>query len=150
MIPRKILVVEDSLDLREILGKRFASLGWDPILAESGREALDKLEREIPKIILLDMRMPEMNGFELAMTLKKHRVYRSIPILAATAFPDHIARRQCLAAGCDAFISKPFSFAALQASLAKLMFEETEEVIRPYESGISSVRTKFDGYRSSE
>ena len=133
---RKILIVEDNCDLREMLGSVLAAHGWNPILAESGRKALDKLERETPGIILMDMRMPEMNGFELAITLKKHRVYRSIPILAATAFPDHIARRQCLAAGCDDFISKPFSFAALQARLAKLMFEETEEVIRPYESSI--------------
>jgi CheY-like chemotaxis protein len=135
---RKILIVEDSYDLREILGKLFASLGWEPILAESGREALVKLERETPKIILLDMRMPEMNGFELATTLKKHHVYGKIPILAATAFPDHIARQQCLAAGCDDFISKPFSLAALQASLAKLVSVERTEAIeqRPYESGI--------------
>jgi CheY-like chemotaxis protein len=65
--------------------------------------------------------MPDMNGFELATVLKNHRVYRSIPILAATAFPDHIARRRCLAAGCDDFISKPFSFAALQTSLTNLL-----------------------------
>jgi CheY-like chemotaxis protein len=137
---RKILVVEDSCDLREILGKLFASMGWDAILAESGREALATLEREIPKIILLDMRMPGMNGFELATTLKKHQVYRKIPILAATAFPDHIARQQCLAAGCDDFISKPFSFAALQASLANLVSGERTEAIeqRPYESSIQA------------
>ncbi len=129
MRSEKILVVEDSFDLREILGKLFASLGWDPILAESGRKALEKLEHETPKIILLDMRMPEMNGFELARILKTHRVYRNIPILAATAFPDHIARRQCLAAGCNDFISKPFSFAALQASLANLVSGERPNIV---------------------
>jgi CheY-like chemotaxis protein len=123
----KILIIEDSCDLREILQKLFASLGWEAILAESGREALVKLESETPKIILLDMRMPEMNGFELATTLKRHHIYRKIPILAATAFPDHIARQECLAAGCDDFISKPFSFAALQASLANLVSEDRAE-----------------------
>ena len=78
---RKILVVGDFHDLREMLGT-----GWNPILAESGRKALDKLEQETPGIIRLDMRLPNINGFELAAIIKKHRVYRSIPILAATAF----------------------------------------------------------------
>lgn len=118
---RKILVVEDFHDLREMLGTVLTARGWNPILVESGRKALDKLEQETPGIILLDMRLPDMNGFELAAIIKKHRVYKSIPILAATAFPDHIARQRCLAAGCDDFISKPFSFAALQTSLTNLV-----------------------------
>jgi CheY-like chemotaxis protein len=117
----KILIVEDCCDLRGLLGTVLTARGWKPMFAESGRKALDKLERETPEIILMDMRMPDMNGFELATVLKNHRVYRSIPILAATAFPDHIARRRCLAAGCDDFISKPFSFAALQTSLTNLL-----------------------------
>jgi CheY-like chemotaxis protein len=126
---RKILIVEDSCDLREMLRTILTAHGWNPILAESGRKALDKLERETPGIILMDIRMPDMNGFELAAILKKHRVYRSIPILAATAFPDHIARQQCLAAGCDDFISKPFAIAALQSSLTNLMSGERPKVI---------------------
>lgn len=118
---RKILIVEDSYDLREMLGSGLAARGWEPILAESGRKALDQLKQETPGIILLDIRLPDMNGFELAARLKKHRVYRSIPILAATAFPGQTARPRCLAAGCDDFISKPFSFATLQMSLTNLM-----------------------------
>jgi CheY-like chemotaxis protein len=124
LMSRKILIVEDSCELREMLGTVLAARGWNPILAENGRKALDELERETPGIILMDMRMPDMNGFELAMILKKHRVYRSIPILAATAFPDHVARERCLAAGCDDFISKPFSFGALQTSLTSLVSGE--------------------------
>lgn len=125
----KILVVDDSCDLREMLGKVLTARGWHPIFAESGRKALDQLERETPGIILMDMRMPDMNGFELAAILKNHPFHRSIPILAATAFPDHIARQQCLAAGCDDFISKPFSFAALQTSLTNLVSRERPETI---------------------
>ena len=121
LMSRKILVVEDSHDLREMLGTVLSARGWNPILVESGHKALAKLEQETPGIILLDMRLPDMNGFELAAIIKKHRVYKSIPILAATAFPDHIARQRCLAAGCYDFISKPFSFAALQTSLTNLV-----------------------------
>jgi len=138
LMSRKILIVEDSCELREMLGTVLAARGWNPILAESGRKALDELERETPGIILMDMRMPDMNGFELATILKNHRLYRSIPILAATAFPDHIARQRCLAAGCDDFISKPFSFAALQTSLTNLVSGERSKTITAtaYESGL--------------
>ena len=68
---RKILIVEDSCDLREMLGSVFAAYGWNPLLAESGRKALDKLERETPGIILMDMRMPDMNGFRSRDDFKK-------------------------------------------------------------------------------
>lgn len=125
LLSKKVLVVEDSCDLREMLGTVLAARGWNPTLAESGRNALDKLDRETPSVILMDMGMPDMNGYKLATIIKNHRVYRSIPILAATAFPDHIARQRCLAAGCDDFISKPFSFAALETSLANLVSPET-------------------------
>jgi CheY-like chemotaxis protein len=118
---RKILIVEDNCDLREMLGSVLAAHGWNPILAESGLKALDKLGHETPGIILMDMRMPDMNGFELATILKKHRAYRNIPILGTTALSDPIARQQCLAAGCDDFISKPFAMAALQTSLTNLV-----------------------------
>ena len=125
----KILLVEDSYDLRQMIGTVLSACGWKPLFAESGREALDQLERETPRIILMDMRMPDMNGFELATILKKHHAYRRIPILAATAFPDHIARQRCLAAGCDDFISKPFSFAALQSSLTNLVSRDSLNAI---------------------
>ena len=132
----KILVVDDCYDLREMLEKVLTARGWDPIFAESGRIALEKLERETPGIILMDMRMPDMNGFELAAILKKHPFHRRIPILAATAFPDHIARQRCLAAGCDDFISKPFSFAALQTSLTNLVSRERPQIMAATALGI--------------
>jgi len=129
LLSKKILVVEDTSDLREMLGRVLAARGWDPILAESGQKALDRLERETPNVILMDMQMPDMNGIQLATILKKHPVYRSIPILAVTAFPDHIARQHCLAAGCNDFISKPFSLATLETSLFSLVSGEALNTI---------------------
>jgi CheY-like chemotaxis protein len=117
----KILVVEDSFDLRELLGIGLASRGWAPILAESGRESLAKLACETPSVILMDMGLPDMNGYELAAILKRHRLYRMIPILGTTGYPGGVARERCLAAGCDDFISKPFAFAALHTRLTRLV-----------------------------
>ena len=79
LLSKKVLVVEDSCDLREMLGTVLAARGWNPTLAESGRNALDKLDRETPSVILMDMGMPDMNGYKLATIIKNHRVYRSIP-----------------------------------------------------------------------
>ena len=129
LLSKKILVVEDSCHLRELLGKILASRGWDPILAESGREALAKLECQTPRIILMDMRLPDISGFVLAAILKKHPVYRNIPILAATGSADDIARQRCLSAGCDDFISKPFAIAVLERRLTNLVFAETPKTI---------------------
>jgi CheY-like chemotaxis protein len=119
-ISKKVLVVEDHADLRFILEKMLAFFGWDTVIAESGREALNNLEREFPSVILLDMWMPVMNGFELARILKEHTVYRNIPILAASAYTGRLARERCLAAGCDDFISKPFASSQLQKVLIDL------------------------------
>jgi CheY-like chemotaxis protein len=129
LLSKKILVVEDSCHLRELLGKILASWGWDPILAESGREALAKLECQTPRVILMDMRLPDISGFKLAAILKKHPVYRSIPILAATGYHGRAARRRCLAAGCDDFISKPFSISALERGLTNLVSAETPKTV---------------------
>jgi CheY-like chemotaxis protein len=124
LLSKKILVVEDSCDLRELLGSGLASLGWNPILAESGRESLAKLECETPSVILMDKGLGDMNGFELAAVLKRHPVYKRIPILGTTAFPGCLVRQHCLAAGCDDFISKPFGFAALHRRLTQLVHGE--------------------------
>jgi len=94
------------------------------ILAESGPKALDKFECETPRVILVDMRLPDITGFKLAAILKNHRVYRSIPLLATTAFLDDIARQRCLALGSDDFISKPFAIAALETRLTNLLSVE--------------------------
>ena len=138
MLPKKILVVEDSCNLRELLGRILTSRGWDPILVDTGREALAKLECQTPRAILLDMRLPDITGFQLAAMLKKHPVYRNIPILAATGLADHIARQRCLSAGCDDFISKPFAISVLEKRLTDLVFAGTPRTIveTGYESAI--------------
>ena len=121
---RKILTVEDYGDLLDLLGKALALLGWDPILAESGREALDKLERETPSVIFLNMRTPVMNGIELAVSLKTHPAYKNIPILAASGHSGGLTRERCLALGCDDFIAKPLALPDLEMHLTNILSVE--------------------------
>src|SRR5438132_1210117 len=82
--PAKVLVVEDHPDLLQFLDLVLTRHGWDVITSSSGREALDKLKYTSPRLILLDMWMPGMDGFELARFLKRCPHYRDIPILAVT------------------------------------------------------------------
>ena len=141
MMSKKVLVVEDNHDFLAFLGQILASLGWHTTLADSGWKALNQLAYELPSVILLDIRMPEMDGYELAKILKAHPVYRDIPILAASAISDHLAREQCLAAGCDDFISKPFAIRQLQTYLARLVTREDQKRSRQkhYERGEDAV-----------
>src|ERR671913_555024 len=80
----KVLVVEDHREFLQFLELALTRRGWEVITSASGREALDKLEHTTPSLILLDMWMPGMDGFELAQFLKTSPRYRDIPILAVT------------------------------------------------------------------
>jgi CheY-like chemotaxis protein len=115
---KKILVIDDCRDILDLLRVQLIYLGWDPVLASSGEEALDRLYRIKPRVILLDIRMPGMNGLELARFLTT--VNSQIPIVAMTAFALAGDGRRYLEAGCRDWISKPFTMAELRERLERL------------------------------
>jgi two-component system cell cycle response regulator DivK len=127
---RKILIVEDCGDLLNLLGEALALLGWETILAESGRETMNKLEleRDLPSVVLLDMRTPVI-GIKLAASLKAHPVYKYIPILAVSGQSRGVTRERCLALGCDDFISKPFALPELEMRLTNILAVERRKAI---------------------
>jgi CheY-like chemotaxis protein len=118
---RTILVVDDEMKSRELLGQVLRGSGWDVITANNGRDALEKIKISRPHAIVLDMTMPEMNGFEVARSLKSNPEYQTIPILAATGLCSWGDRQRCLAAGCDDYVAKPFTAGELQRHLASLL-----------------------------
>jgi CheY-like chemotaxis protein len=87
------------------------------ITATNGQEALEKVVSAKPDAIVLDMVMPEMDGFEVARTLKSQVDYRDIPIVAATSLWSRGDRERCLAAGCDDYVAKPFTLQQLEQLL---------------------------------
>ena len=129
---RKILIVEDCGELLDLQGEALTLLGWETILAESGREALDilELERETPSVILLNMPTPVRKGIKLAASLKAHPVYKKIPILAASGHSRGLTRERCLALGCDDFISRPIEVPELEMHLTKILSVERLKTIR--------------------
>lgn len=128
--PRKILIVKDCGDLRDLLGEALALLGWETTLADSGREAMKKLKGDLPSVVLLDMGTPVMNGIELAASLKAHPTYKNIPILATSGNSNGLTQERCLALGCDDFIAKPLALAELETRLTKLLAAERRKAIR--------------------
>ena len=117
----KILVVDDHREFLEILSVQLRSFGWDLILAGSAREAFEKLKGVKPNVILLDLRMPGMDGVQTAQFLKSRPEYHNIPILAFSACALHSERQRCLEAGCDDYISKPFTVSDLKERVVRLI-----------------------------
>jgi CheY-like chemotaxis protein len=120
MNAQKILVVDDETGILERLSHLLTAAGWNVVTARNGREALEKVTSARPDVIVLDMIMPDMDGFQVARSLKNHLDYRSIPILAATSLFSRADRDRCLAAGCDDYMAKPFTVEQLQQRLAVL------------------------------
>jgi two-component system alkaline phosphatase synthesis response regulator PhoP len=104
-VPEKILVVEDEQDLRELVGKYFVNMGYQVVTTADGGDAVDLAKDEKPQIILLDLRMPELDGLEVCKKLKADKATRAIPIIVVTAYNSEL--NEALAAGADDFVAKP-------------------------------------------
>ena len=105
---RKVLLVDDDPLIRDFLKLHFESRDFQVATAENGQDALSKTESDVPDLIVLDMNMPVMTGWDTAKELKKDGApTAAIPIIALTAHKthdDHVAANE---AGCDAFVEKP-------------------------------------------
>ena len=126
--PRRIMVVEDYDDTRMLLKQGLEMLGYSVLEASNGQEAVDIADREHPDLILMDMGLPILNGWQATHRLKTTAETRSIPIVALTAFVMAEDRRKCLAVGCDAFESKPVNFDRLLRTMQTLLSSSAEAI----------------------
>ncbi len=106
---KKILVVEDDQDNREMVIKVLKHNGYGAIEAVDGEEAVEKARAENPDLILLDLYIPKMDGYEVTRRLKGDQGLQHIPIIALTAHAMKGNREEALAAGCDGYIAKPIN-----------------------------------------
>jgi len=118
-VGEKILVVDDEEQIRELLREFLTGAGYEVAVAANGEEALEVAQRERPDLILLDVRMPELDGVETCVRLKTNDKTRSIPIIMATAFGDTLA--EALDAGADDFVSKPFQLEEIGLRIKSLL-----------------------------
>ena len=102
-----ILIVEDQADNRRILRDLFANAGYELIEAESGEEALSALATSRPDLILMDIQLPVMDGYEATRRIRADPELNSIPIIAVTSYALAGDEAKALATGCNAYLSKP-------------------------------------------
>jgi len=118
---RKILVVDDNVDNVKLLAAHLRLAGYQVATALSGEEALQKVETEFPDLILLDVVMPGLNGYQVCSRLKEDKATQFIPIVMVTALQEKEDRLKGLEAGADDFLSKPFDEHELMARVKSLL-----------------------------
>ena len=106
---KRILVVEDQEDNRQILRDLLGNAGYELIEAENGEEALAAVARQRPDLILMDIQMPVMDGYEATRRIRTNPDLKSVPIIAVTSSALAGDESKALAAGCDGYVSKPYS-----------------------------------------
>jgi two-component system, cell cycle response regulator DivK len=106
---KRILVVEDQEDNRQILRDLLANAGYDMIEAEDGEQGVAAATRERPDLILMDIQLPVMDGYEATRRIRTNPDLKSVPIIAVTSYALAGDEDKALAAGCDGYVSKPYS-----------------------------------------
>jgi len=106
-MPKKVLVVEDDPDNRRIVTKVLSVEGYQVVEATDGVEALAQARAEHPDLILMDLALPNMDGWEATRRLKSDPATRTIPVVALTAVAMRGDEERARAAGCDDYVSKP-------------------------------------------
>lgn len=128
-MPRKILIVEDNQDSRELAVKVLKNKGYQTIEASDGEEALEKASAEKPDLILLDISIPKIDGYEVAKRLKSDEELKDIPIVALTAHAMKGDREKVIVAGFEGYISKPINVRELPDQVRSYLRGKWESVI---------------------
>jgi len=122
---KKILVVDDEERVREMLGFRLRLFGYQVLEATNGEEALEVAAREKPDLVLLDIMMPGMDGFQVCSRLKRNDETKNIPVVILTAKADAKDVTRAVNSGASDYVVKPYDPMVLQQKVARNLGEET-------------------------
>jgi two-component system, cell cycle response regulator DivK len=117
----KILLVEDNEMNRDMLSRRLSRKGHEVFIATDGAEGVDMALSKTPDLILMDMSLPVLDGWEATRQLKAKPETQHIPVIALTAHAMAGDREKCLAAGCDEYDTKPVEFPRLLGKIDLLL-----------------------------
>lgn len=118
---KRILVIEDQEDNRRIVGDLLTSVGYEIIEAVTGEEGVAKAESESPDLILMDIQLPGLDGYEATRRIKANPMLHQIPIIAVTSYALSGDDVKAYDAGCNGYISKPFSPRVLLAKVREFL-----------------------------
>ena len=118
---KRILVIEDHEDNRRILRDLLTSAGYEPIEAVTGEEGVSLAEIHRPDLILMDIQLPGLDGYEATRRIKANPALCRIPVIAVTSYALSGDDAKAMEAGCDAYVTKPFSPRALLAKVREYL-----------------------------
>jgi two-component system cell cycle response regulator DivK len=118
---KRILVVEDQEDNRQILRDLLGTTDYEVVEAENGEEALAAVAKQRPDLILMDIQLPILDGYEATRRIKADPALSSIPIIAVTSYALSGDEAKARAAGCDDFVPKPYSPRQLLAKIRQYL-----------------------------
>ena len=116
-----ILIIEDQEDNRKIMRDLLTSAKYEIIEAVSGQEGVRLAETHRPDLILMDIQLPDFDGYEATKRIRSISALRSIPIIAVTSYALSGDDKKAFEAGCDAYVSKPFSPRALLKKIQEIL-----------------------------
>ena len=117
---KRVLVIDDDTSLQDLMQAILELKDFEVILAENGQDALEKLAKKQPDLILLDLMMPGMDGYSFAEELQRRGLCAAVPILVLTA--DVSAKPQVEQLGINSFVTKPFELRGFLQEVSKLMY----------------------------
>ena len=117
----KVLLVEDNEMNRDMLSRRLMRRGFEVVFAVNGKDGVDLAKSEKPDIILMDMSLPVMDGWEATRCVKSDAATRAVPVIGLTAHAMSGDREKALEAGCDDYDTKPVEFDRLIEKMERLL-----------------------------
>jgi CheY-like chemotaxis protein len=126
-MPDKILLVEDNPQNMKVMVMALRPHGYTLTQAVDGEEGLNTAVREKPDLIIMDMRLPKMDGMEVTRKLRSMPEFRNVPIIAVTAYAMKGDRERFLEAGCDFYLSKPIDTRQLPRVVAEILLNRKQE-----------------------
>ena len=121
MTGKKVLVVDDSREIRELLGTHLRGLGYQVITSGDGEDALLICQFQRPDLMILDVMMPEKNGWEVLKELKQHPQLSRIKVIVLTAIGEQVGEMTSELHGADAHMDKPFDLGELADTITALL-----------------------------
>jgi two-component system cell cycle response regulator DivK len=121
MMKKTILVIEDHEDNRRIMRDLLTSAGYEVLEALTGQEGVTSAEAHRPGLILMDIQLPDFDGYEATRRIKANPTLRAIPIIAVTSYALSGDDVKAFEAGCDAYVTKPFSPRELLAKIREYL-----------------------------
>ena len=127
MMKSKVLIIEDNEQNMYLLTFLLEKHGYEVIQAVDGRQGIDMAEQNLPALVLLDIQLPVMNGYEVARELKKKSAFDTIPIIVVTSYAMPGDREKAIEAGCTGYIEKPINPETFISDFQKFLSDHSSD-----------------------